>query len=104
MLNNEGEIADALFQIAMAEVARSNLLFAQTVAMLPLPPTFNRASACANGWGYFCALSMVSGYNTSLKIFGPDGAREWLAETAQYLSQFAQNEGHNITINLTVKE
>jgi hypothetical protein len=103
MLSKE-QAGDALFQLALNEVARSNFIFAQSVGMLPLPPDLERASAIANGWAYFCALATVSGYKTSLSVFGPDEAREWLSMMSQYLSQFAQNEGHRIKVNLTVAE
>jgi hypothetical protein len=101
---NEEQIGQALFQLALNEVQRSNYIYAQSVSQLPLPLEIKQANAVANGWGYFCALSIVSGYNTSMKVFGKDGARKWLTEMAQYLSQFAHNEGHRIKVNLTVAE
>lgn len=103
MLNDE-QIGQALLQLALNEVQRSNFIYAQSVSMLHLPPKLEQASAIANGWAYFCALSVVSGYNTSIKVFGEEGAREWLTTMAQYLSQFAANEGHKIKVSLTVAE
>jgi hypothetical protein len=103
MLNKE-QAGDAIYQLALNEVARSTFIFAQSVGMLPLPPDLERVSAIANGWSYFCALSVVSGYKTSESVFGPEEAREWLSMMAQYLSQFAANEGYRIKVNLTVAE
>ena len=103
MMNSE-QIGQALFQLAINEVQRSSVIYAQSVSQLPLPPGIKQPNATANGWGYFCALSVVSGYNTAHKVFGKDGAREWLTEMAAYLGQFAANEGHKIKINLTVAD
>ncbi len=100
----EEQVGQALFKLALNEVQRSNFIYTKSVSLLPLPPALERSSVVANGWGYFCALSVVSGYNTALKVFGDDGAREWLTEMAAYLSQFAQNEGHKIKIKMTVAD
>ena len=101
---SEEQIGQALFQLALNEVQRSNFIYVQSISQLPLPPGIKQSNAVANGWGYFCALAVVSGYNTALKVYDKDGAREWLTEMATYLSQFAENEGHKIKIKLTVAD
>ena len=100
----EDQVGEVLWSLASNEVLRSNFLYCQAVAQLPLPPSIKNETAVANGWAYFCALSVMSGFNTSRKVLGKDVGREWLTEMAGFLGQLAANEGHRIKINITVNE
>jgi len=101
---SEEQVGEVLWKLAASEVLRSNYTFCQAVAQLPLPSSIKQETAVANGWAYFCALSVMSGFNTSRKVFDKSMGREWLTEMAGFLSQLAANEGHRIKINITVKE